>query len=151
MGTILEYKSREGTVLESMPDKHGTPVAVGDFVRNKFGEVWRVYGLRPREGHLEGDPNAKTGELDLLYSGFDIERPAEISELTLSFGSLEPVSQTGVSIPNAERVDDPELIAEFERRSITNAWRMIDHWEGRLATKRSSLQRREAELKEGAN
>lgn len=147
----IEYKGRESTPLSAMPDKHGQLVAVGDFVRNGRGEIWRVRGLSPREGHLEGNVNAKTGLLDLEYSSFDVERPSEIDEQILQWGNLEPLVQTGVSIPDAERVDDPSLLAEFERRSLDNAWRMIDNWEGKLAAKRSELARRRMVLDQEAS
>lgn len=133
----------------TLPDKNGKPVQVGDFVRNDRGEIWRVRGLSPREGHLPGNVTQKTGLLDLEYSSFDVERPTVVAgrpDREWLMANLEPTSQTGVSIPRAERVDDPTLRDEYERRAIANAWAMIDAWEGKLAAKRSELRRRAAAL-----
>lgn len=135
--------------VTEVPDKHDSYVQVGDFIRNGRGEIWRVTGFRLREGYEDGNISKRTGLLDRHHSHFDVERPTNISgrpDNELLWSNLEPMTTTGVGLSDAEYVDDPQLIDAFERQALANAWKMIDIWEGRLAAKRSELQRREERL-----
>jgi hypothetical protein len=135
---------------ETLPDKNGNPVRVGDFVMTEQG-IWRVRELRPVEEHEPGGVLKKTGNLSLQYSHIDIDHPADADYLSrfIEGMTFEPVTQWSTGPLKCERVDNPDLVRQYEQMAIDQTHTVLDRVEARIAAKRRELKRREEALKLG--
>lgn len=134
---------------EALPDKAGTPVAVGDFVMTDKGDIWRVRSLTAAQEHEPGDLYKKTGNLSLEYSRYEVEKPTRADGLGRFIDGMtfEPVTQWAIGLQDATRVDDPELARKFEQAAIDQAHAVLDRVEANIAAKRRELKRREEALR----
>jgi hypothetical protein len=124
--TVIPFEMKP----DSLPDRNGKPLRVGDWIRvdnawPERPELRRVGSLQPRQ--KTGPGQAASGELDLLYSSVETRWQDDGSSsrdfiTNMNFGGW--VSQ-GASLPNVEKVEltpaqERELeLAEVDR-TITN-------------------------------
>jgi hypothetical protein len=131
-----------------LPDKHGNPIRVGDFVRRDDGTVWEVEELRPQQEHEPDNYAKKTGNMDLMYSGLNLVRRG--GDHIVSFAStmnVEATTQSGASIGNVEKVDmTAEEICDIRLREIDATLTNIDRIVGELNARRLQYERKRQEL-----
>jgi hypothetical protein len=131
-----------------LPDRHGNPVRVGDFVRRDDGTVWEVETLKPQQEHIPGRYDKKTGNLDMMYSGLELVRRG--GDHIVGFAStmnVEATTQSGAVISGVEKIDmSAEEIREIRLREIDATLTNIDRIVGELNARRLKYERRRQEL-----
>jgi hypothetical protein len=143
MTTTTTPYDRDAT---SLPDKNGTPVAVGDYVRlgHSFidgSDVVEVVELHPREAHREGNVSAKLGTLDQRYSYVQVAAYQISAE---PWPNVEGMTTTSRTLSGIERVDmTPDERRARRAQKINVALGNIEH---RLAHYNGLRRQYEAEL-----
>jgi hypothetical protein len=142
--------------LSELPDKNGTPVRVGDWVKNERGEVWQVETLKPRE---EGNPDrwskTGTGKLDQVHSGFWVhQHRLHGSDTMLGAGFIEGMNfqgtvQTSQSVSDVEKLElSPLQLAEMELESAETELHNVEEAELGLRRRKRQVTRRHHEALE---
>jgi hypothetical protein len=131
----------------SLPDKNGTPVHVGDYVRldspllTEGMTVVKVTGLMPREAHEPGNLHQKLGTLDMWYSYVNVTGYHVNAE---PWPNVRGEVTAMRSLAHVERVDmTPDELRARRAQEIGIALSNIDH---RLAHFNGLRRQYEAEL-----
>lgn len=100
--------------LDVLPDKNGTPVHAGDWIRDDEGRLALVEKVVPVEGYT-GEGLTKNGEVELHFSRFEVRWHGTHRDLTESYVlrgmetlNIRGDATGGQTIEKAERVEMDE-------------------------------------------